>query len=288
VDYHQLFLDNLPVVDEVVRFVGWRHRLSAEEAEDLASDVRLKLLENDYAVFRKFQGRSSLRSYLAVVAQRCFLDWRIARWGKWRPSAAARRLGPLAVLLERLLARDGHTYAEAVQIIQTRHLVDITIAELDRMRDQLPLRAKRHHVPEECLGDLPADDPQPLEMLEHAADQAESARVERALEQALALVSGDDRLLLQLRFEHGLQLAQIARLVHVDQKLLYRRFDRLLKLLRQELEAQGLRAESVLHLCGDPTFAFDAVISASPAEPDDARPSKPMRSATSQTMGDPR
>ena len=42
-----------------------------------------------------------------AVIQRLFLDARIAKWGKWRPSVSARRLGGVAVLLERLLTRDG-------------------------------------------------------------------------------------------------------------------------------------------------------------------------------------
>ena len=40
-------------------------------------------------------------------------DWRNARWGKWRPSAEARRQGALATHLERLMRRDGLTFEEA-------------------------------------------------------------------------------------------------------------------------------------------------------------------------------
>ena len=38
---------------------------------------------------------------------------RIAEWGKWRPSAVAKRLGPTAVLLDRLLTRDGRPFDDA-------------------------------------------------------------------------------------------------------------------------------------------------------------------------------
>jgi RNA polymerase sigma factor for flagellar operon FliA len=40
------------------------------EADDFASHPKLKLIEDDYAILRKFQGRSSLRTYLTVVIER--------------------------------------------------------------------------------------------------------------------------------------------------------------------------------------------------------------------------
>ena len=67
----------------------------------------LKLIDDDYQILRGFRERSSLRTYLSTVVERLFLDYRIRQWGKWRPSAQARRAGALAVRLEALLHRDG-------------------------------------------------------------------------------------------------------------------------------------------------------------------------------------
>ncbi|MGH8186413.1 MAG: hypothetical protein ACREUC_07605, partial [Steroidobacteraceae bacterium] len=77
----------------------------------------LKLIEHDYAVLRRFEGASSLRTYLTVVLHRVLLDQRNREWGRWRPSAAAYRNGPLAVRLERLVTRDGLTPAEAIAAV---------------------------------------------------------------------------------------------------------------------------------------------------------------------------
>ena len=88
------FLSNLAIIDRIVRFICRRHKISESEAEDFSSEVRLRLVENDYEVFRRFQHRSSLRTYLTIVIQRIYLDYRNHLWGKWRPSAEARRLGP--------------------------------------------------------------------------------------------------------------------------------------------------------------------------------------------------
>ncbi|MEM1304365.1 MAG: sigma-70 family RNA polymerase sigma factor [Planctomycetota bacterium] len=45
-------------------------KLSQPDRDDLIAEVFLVILDNDYAVLRRFQGRSSLATYLTVVARR--------------------------------------------------------------------------------------------------------------------------------------------------------------------------------------------------------------------------
>jgi len=45
-------------------------RLSGEDVDDLCAEVFLALLDDNSAVLRRFQGKSSLATYLAVVARR--------------------------------------------------------------------------------------------------------------------------------------------------------------------------------------------------------------------------
>lgn len=44
--------------------------LRPEDTEDVASQVLLKIVENDYAPLRQFRGQSSLATYLTVIARR--------------------------------------------------------------------------------------------------------------------------------------------------------------------------------------------------------------------------
>jgi RNA polymerase sigma-70 factor (ECF subfamily) len=44
--------------------------LRPEDKEDVAAQVLLKIVENDYAPLRQFRGKSSLASYLTVIARR--------------------------------------------------------------------------------------------------------------------------------------------------------------------------------------------------------------------------
>jgi RNA polymerase sigma factor for flagellar operon FliA len=257
VDYAGQLSEALPLVDDVVRFVGRRHHLSVEETEELNASVRLKLIERDYEVLRAFQGRCSLRTYLTTVVQRHFLDARIAQWGKWRPSATAKRLGPAAVLLDRLLTRDGHSFEDAVTVLREHHRVELPDADLASIAAQLPQRVSRRFVGDGGLEELPAPADPAVDVAER---RDEAARMDGALAAALDRLADDERLLLRLRFREDLSVADIARLLKIDQKPLYRRLERLKTGLRRELEAAGIRRDLVLALVGAPDVELDPVL----------------------------
>lgn len=90
--------------------------------------------------------------------QRLALDYRNKLWGKWRPSAAARSLGGVALQLELLISRDGHSLAEAVEILKVNHQVGLDREVLEHIACQLPARLRRRNEGVEALQDLPAEE----------------------------------------------------------------------------------------------------------------------------------
>ena len=84
---------DLQLLATVIREVARVRRLSPADAQDFGQSVQVRCLERDYEMFRRFSGRSSLRTYLRVVVTRLLLDWQNSSYGKWRPSATAARLG---------------------------------------------------------------------------------------------------------------------------------------------------------------------------------------------------
>jgi RNA polymerase sigma factor (sigma-70 family) len=234
----QLLVSQLALIDDVVGFVARRHRLSPQDREDFGSIVRMRLIENDYRVLRQFRGHSSLRSYLVVVITRLVLDYRIAEWGKWRPSAEARRLGPLAMRLETLVCRDQMTIDAACELLEASNM-PVTPSAAAAILNRLPVRSSRRFLGEPALEGLPAATPGPDAVMM----RPERRRTTLALSAALAKLGSDDRRLLRLRFRDRVPVATIARRDGVDQKGLYRRIERLLAAIRPELERQGLDAE---------------------------------------------
>ena len=216
--------------------------MSGHEQEDFSSQVKLRLIENDYAVLRRFEGRSSLSTYLVVVIQRLFLDERVRQWGKWRPSAVALRLGPRAVMLDRLINREGMSVSESVERMAG---AETERRELAAIADQIPRRVSRRFVGDEHLAGLSTDASQVEEGVERR--EAEPV-VRRAVALLRALLEGlppQDRLVLRMKFEDGSTLAEIAAALRLEAKALYRRLDRLLKQFREAFEAQGLEGAMI-------------------------------------------
>src|SRR5213595_2261932 len=141
-DARELLEANLDLIERVIRFTARRQRLEESECEEFASIVKLKLVENDYGVIRKFQGRSHLSTFITIVVKRMLLDYRIHHWGKWHASAEAKRLGDLAVDLEQLLLRDGRTIDEALPMLRGRY-PDTTREMLEEIAERLPERRAR-------------------------------------------------------------------------------------------------------------------------------------------------
>ena len=184
--------EDLVLLDTVIRAVARARRLAGPDLQDFAQIVHLKLLERRYDVFSRFRGDSSLRTYLTVVVTRILLDWRNARFGKWRPSAAAARLGPVGIGLERLTARDGHTVEEAVEIM--RHTTGLGGEQLRDVAARLPQRITRREVPPE---QEPLALSEPFRDPIAARERLERARqLRRALRHAYLTLPPDDQRLL--------------------------------------------------------------------------------------------
>jgi len=237
----QLFLANLPVIDSIIAMLVRHDSLSRDEQDDFASVVHLKLIDKDYQLLRMYSGRSSIKTYLMVVIRRIFQDYRVERWGKWRPTAESQKLGQIAVELERLITRDGLSENEAIALIrveQSRADDGLDEIQLREIVAKLPRRQRRRMVGEDVLLNMPAADRADASV--ERSDVAErSRRISVALEGLLSTLSAEDQLLLRMRFIDNLPISHIARTLNLDQKPLYRRIEQIVGHLRRELEERG-------------------------------------------------
>jgi len=239
VDHEALFLSCLPVIDEVTRHVSRRHRLSGAEADDFRSEVRLHFLQHECRVLRAFEGRSSLPTYVTVVVQRLYLDYRNRQWGRWRPSVEAKRRGAAAVLFERLVVRDGWTRNEAIELLRANHQVDpVEIESFVNVIGRRP--PQRQAVAEQEAQGLESPGATPEAALSLAEQRLVLQRLRSRVGRARAGLSPQEALILKMRFDDAMTVAAISRTLQLDQKRLYRVIDRILSRLRGALQAEGV------------------------------------------------
>jgi RNA polymerase sigma factor (sigma-70 family) len=258
------FLSQLACIERVISWVCVRRGLRGADADDFRSMVKLRLIQNDYEILERFEHRSTLSTYLSAVINNLYRDYRTQRFGRWRTSAEARRLGRVAVLLESLLYRDGLTFDEAVGVLRTDFQVDLGRDAIYELSLKLPPRCRRR-----ARGDSDPEPPEPesgngLSAVEHAERQAAAHRILLALRRALGRLAAADRIILRLHYEDGLTVADVARVRGESQKALYRRRDALLERLREDLEADGVCLQDVRELFS--TLDWESVLSAEVAE----------------------
>lgn len=242
-----LLLENLRLLDRIIRSVCYRRRMSIQDTEEFAAEVRLRLIKDDYAIIRAFKGRSGFAVYLAGVVTRMLLDYHAHQFGKWHDSTEAQRLGQEAIELERMLHRDGLPREQAFARLAARYPhLDSTM--LESIAGSLPQRIRRHFVDIDDVAVAASTDPEDDAM---AADRAALAkRVSSIIQTYINQLPATDRRLLHMLYQGNLNLISIGRMLRVEPKPLYRRRDRLLRDLRNALEGAGIGRSDAEDLLG--------------------------------------
>jgi RNA polymerase sigma factor for flagellar operon FliA len=236
-----IFLKHLGWIEKVATTACRRNGVWGADAEDFVSWARMKLMEDDYAVIRRFRGESEIKTFIATVVVRYFHAYSRERRGRWRPSAAAEQIGAPARELETLVHRDGYTLEQAGEKLRTAGISTLSDAEMSRLLARLPQRAPFRPV------ELPPDAldaaESPLRADERvAASDANTRRREilTAVSRAMEKLEPEDRMIVRMHFGDGYTLAAVARALNVEQKPLYRRVHRLQLRLREYLEEEGV------------------------------------------------
>ena len=251
-----LFKSCLEQIEGVVSWTARRFAMSADDAEEFRSWVNVKLIEEDYRVLRSFSGRSSMATYLTTVIQNLARDYRTSRWGRWRPTAAAERLGLVAVQLETLIDRDGFSLDEAAEMLRANHGVRMTRLELAELAARLPSRVRLRFAGDDEVATA-ASGTRADQRVEETERAGLLERARRVLESCLAELGLEDRLVLQMHYQSGLAISAVAAALDLEQRPLYTRRDRCHRQLRACLEAGIPDPRAVLETLGWADFEVD-------------------------------
>jgi RNA polymerase sigma factor (sigma-70 family) len=239
--------DKLEDIKRIARSVCRRHAIFGDDVDDFIGLVELRLTENDFAILRKFEGRCSWNTYLTTVISNLERDDRISKWGRWRASSQAKRRGPLAVRLECLIYRDGHTLQQAVEVLRSAGVALPPERELARLAGELFRSSPSRRPAEIDLEALPGRATSESVILASERQVLEE-QIRRALDEVLNGLDSEDQVIIRLRYVEGMKVSDIARVLSLNQKPLYRRVDTLCQKLRGRLRAAGVDREMVAEM----------------------------------------
>ncbi len=251
--------ENAERLSTIVAAVGRRRRIPKQEQDDLLSALGTHVVKNDYRVLRAFRGTHGIVPYLTAVADRLFLDMRTSQWGKWRPSTRARRLGKRAVMLERLVLRDGQPLDAATDTLSAGQdeAFPLDLTAQIATRAGLP---KRRLVEMKELRSDPAVSVDPFTTLLDKHHARRGAYIGRRLEVILRQLSAADQVLVRMRHEQGLRVSQIAGMLRVDQNKLYRRLYAIYSDIGTALLRDGISADEASVLTSGPVAHLPRVL----------------------------
>jgi RNA polymerase sigma factor (sigma-70 family) len=241
-----IFLAHLVAIERITGFICHRHGLRGADADDFLSTVKLKLIEDDYCILGKFRGESSLPTFLAVVIAGLFRDYRVKRWGRWRPSATSQSLGESAVILDTLINRDRYSGAEAVQVVMQRS--ELNEKQVYQLLSKLPMRESLRPAEVSVDAAVGGVNVESADGAEHNLKADERDRVEQTLSSVFEALPSDDRILLKMKFWERMSVADISRIAGIPQKQLYRRLEKIVVSMRNQLLRSGITSEDVRDL----------------------------------------
>jgi len=243
-----IFLEQIGTIESIVSYICRKNRLDPCEGEDFLSFVKIELMDHNYEIIRKFEERAAISTYLTTVIQHLFYQHRVRMWGKWRPSAEAKRLGDKAVALERLVYRDGLSLSEAVQMLTTGGDGEYSRRELEAIWFRLPIRMPRPVLVSQANPpDAPVENDADDRLMANARQEL-ARKAAATMDEVLVRMLANDRLMLKLRFWDGWKVPRIAQYLGMDPKKAYKRLEKLIIIIRRELERAGISREVVADL----------------------------------------
>lgn len=240
---------HLETLVSAVSCVARRRRLDPDERGELLSRAALKLLERNEHVLESFSGGCQLRTYLVQIVDRLWIDGRIERCGKWRPTVRSKLLGTTVVQLDRLIRREGREPREAIELSRQDSKRERTLEELENAAMELARARRPVEIP---LGALEPTEPRAADdRLFEQQRAAQAARLGQVLKEELRALPALERQALELRYLEGHSARAAAAVLGVAEADIYPLAYAALRKLRRALAARGVDAAAV-RLVTDP------------------------------------
>ena len=159
------------------------------------------------------------------------------------------------------MGRDGHPVEEAIEILRSKNGGSPRHAELHRLWEQVPSRPQKSDVDEQAADELTAADTSEA-FVDDRELHRDIAQLEAALSEAFAGIAAQDRVLIALRFDQDLSIAEIATMMRSSVPTLHRRLAGAVKQLRAALTRAGFQSQDVAALVGHHSITLPPLLRA--------------------------
>jgi len=277
-DFQQVISDHWPLIERqclravkrLMKNYGYRdfgNPLNIEnEALELSNHVLDILKHDDYKALRQFKGNSKIGTYMTAIIARQSVDIIRKKLGRNREKERAKHLGKIGIAIYEQVIRRSSPISETFRELKKSGEFQGSLEDFETLVEKIkgrktPLTAApgdgensavkngflRHPDLDDEEWIIPDNNrnPETLMMKEQHDHQ-----VKQLLKNIVEQLNGEERLILRLRFptgeeEKSAKVGQIAGMLHMSEKAVYKRIGRILSKCKTIISKNGVSVDEL-------------------------------------------
>ena len=268
--FQKVINDHFPLIEKMCFSITRRHLQGnsrnnpvtlENEALELSNQVLDTLRRDDYRVLRQFKGNAKLSTYLTTIVARQAVDVIRKKLGRSREKERAQKFGKAGLLIYENIFLQGAAVPEFYPTLKEQG-ISLSLEEVEAIAQKIkgkkggladlpgsnPVVKNGATINEDGETIIPdtAHDPQELLM-----NQQKEQKLGQVVKDIIAHLDGEERMILRMRFpveeeEKPGKVENIAKILGISEKAVYKRIARIMKKCRELVSRQGVTIHDLL------------------------------------------
>ena len=232
------------------------------EALELSNQVLDTLRHDDYRVLRQFKGDAKLSTYITTIIARQAVDLVRKKLGRSREKERAQKFGEIGMVIYEKIILQGCSPEEIYPELKSTKGFSHSLEEVETIAEKIkgkktgltfangdnPVVKNGASLNEDGHYIIPDKKNDPEELL---IEEQRKQKLGEAVKDIIAHLNGEERIILRMRFpandeEKPGKVEQIATVLGISEKAVYKRIARVLKKCKNLLEQKGVAVNDLL------------------------------------------
>jgi RNA polymerase sigma factor (sigma-70 family) len=232
------------------------------ETLELSNQVLDTLQHDDYRVLRQFKGDAKLSTYITTIIARQAVDLVRKKLGRSREKERAQKFGKIGMIIYEKVILQGRPLDEIYPELKSTESISQSMEELETIAEKIkgkkssltflngdsPVVKNGATVNEDGDYIIPDKKNDPEDLL---IEQQREQKLGEVVKDIIAQLNGEERIILRMRFpaddeEKPGKVEQIATVLGISEKAVYKRIARILKKCKNLLDQKGVAVNDLL------------------------------------------
>lgn len=232
------------------------------EALELSNQVLDTLQHDDYRVLRQFKGEAKLSTYITTIIARQAVDLVRKKLGRSREKERAQKFGKIGMMIYEKVILQGCSLKNIYPELKSNENISQSLQELETIAEKIkgkkssltfsngdnPVVKNGAIVDEDGDYIIPDKKNNPEELL---IEEQRKQKLGEIVKEIIGQLNGEERIILRMRFpandeEKPGKVEQIATVLGISEKAVYKRIARVLHKCKNLLDQKGVAVNDLL------------------------------------------